>query len=263
MQSSGYSYLAGMMQMRVADAYHLRKAYALSIFNKPELNISAVFKQLLPAQPCVLCGSMSHCGLWCDTCDAAMPYLDSMHCPICSQPTRLGEICGHCLNKPPRFNRTIAIFSYQFPVDQLVQSLKYHEQLALAQAFAEKLAPRVDQSNLPDYIIPMPLYPAKLKNRGFNQAQLIAEPLARSLDIPLLPHACHRLRDTPSQTSLPWKERSKNVRGAFGCDMDLSGKHIALVDDVLTTGASLNELASAVQKRGANEISAWVVARTT
>jgi ComF family protein len=191
-----------------------------------------------------------------------MPYLNAPHCPVCAQPTPQGEVCGHCLKKPPQFDRTVAVFGYAFPADRLIQSLKYHEQLALAQLFAEKLYARIDQSNLPDLLIPMPLHPAKLRARGFNQAQLIALPLARSLGRPLPTHACRRLRDTPSQTSLPWKERSNNVRGAFGCDMDLSGKHVALVDDVLTTGASLNELAAAVKKCGARQISAWVVART-
>ena len=249
------------MQMRLAAAYHLRKTHPLSILNTPKLNIGSKFKQLLPAQPCVLCGSMSRYGLWCEACNTAMPYLNTPHCPVCAQPTPLGEICGHCLKKPPLFNRTVAVFSYQFPIDQLVQSLKYHEQLALAKIFAEMLLQQIDPTNLPDCIIPMPLHPAKLRSRGFNQAQLIAAPVARTLCIPLLTHACHRLRDTPSQTSLPWKERSKNVRGAFGCDMDLSGKHVALVDDVLTTGASLNELARAINKQGTCEISAWVVAR--
>ena len=140
--------------------------------------------------------------------------------------------------------------------------MKYREQLALARIFAEKLLLRIDKSNLPDYVIAMPLHPAKLRRRGFNQAQLIAAPLAKSLDLPLLNRACHRLRDTPSQTSLPWKERSKNMRGAFACDMDLSGKHVALVDDVLTTGASMNALALTVKQRGAREISAWVIARS-
>lgn len=250
------------MQMRLAAAYHLRKTHALSILNTPKLNISSKIRQLLPAQPCVLCGSLNRYGLWCEACNTALPYLNAPHCPVCARLSPLGEVCGHCLKKPPLFSRTIAVFSYQFPVDRLIQSLKYNEQLALAQIFSEKLAQRTDKNTLPDFIIPMPLHPAKLRNRGFNQAQLIAAPLAHTLGIPLLSHACHRLRDTPSQTSLPWNERSKNVRGAFGCDMDLSGKHVALVDDVLTTGASLNELASAVNKQNACEISAWVVART-
>lgn len=220
-----------------------------------------MFKHILPAQPCVLCGGMSHDGLWCSACDTGLPYLDAPHCPICALPTPAGEICGHCLKQPPLFTRTVAVFSYRFPADRLIQAMKYREQMALAQIFSEKLLQRIDKARLPDYVIPMPLHPAKLRMRGFNQALLLAKPLAGALHIPLLANSCRRLRDTPSQTSLPLKERSRNVRGAFGCDMDLSNKHIALVDDVLTSGASMNALSDAVRKRGAAEISAWVIAR--
>jgi ComF family protein len=164
--------------------------------------------------------------------------------------------------KPPAFTHTIAVFSYQFPLDKLIQALKYRQQLALAEFFAGKLLQKIDHTNLPDYLIAMPLHPAKLRRSGFNQAQIIAAILARKLKLPLLPQACQRLRDTPSQTTLPWRERSKNIQGAFHCEMDLSGMRVALIDDVLTTGASLNALADAVQKCGASKISAWVVART-
>jgi len=234
----------------------------LSILSKPILNICTKFEHMLPAQPCVLCASMSRHGLCCEACDTALPYLDAEHCPICALPTPRGELCGHCLKKPPSFTRTLAVFGYRFPLDRLIQAMKYEEQLALSQLFSEKLILRISPDRLPDYVIPMPLHPDKLKRRGFNQALLIAARLARSLERPLLAHACRRLRDTPSQSTLSWKERKKNVHGAFRCDMDLSGKHVALVDDVLTTGSSLNALADAVQKRGAAEISAWVVART-
>ncbi len=251
-----------MMRVGLAVAHHRGKGRSLSIFNMPKLNISLKFRQLLPAQPCILCGSMSRHGLWCEACDTAMPYLNVPHCPICALPTPTGEVCGHCLKNPPLFTHTVAAFGYQFPLDKLVQAMKYREQLALAKLFSEKLSQRIDRTNLPDCVIPMPLHPAKLRVRGFNQAQLIAAKLAREIDRPLLSRACHRLRDTPSQTTLPWRERQKNMHGAFDCEMDLSGKHVALVDDVLTTGASLNALAEAVQKRGASQISAWVIART-
>jgi len=205
---------------------------------------------------------MSHDGLWCGACDAALPYLDAPHCPVCALPIPSGEVCGHCLTDPPLFTRTTAAFGYSFPLDKLIQALKYGEQLALANAFAEKLALRIDRNSLPDCIIPMPLHPAKLRERGFNQSALLAATLARKLNLELLANACQRVRDTPPQSALPWKERRKNVRNAFCCDKDLTGKRVALVDDVLTTGASLNALAEAVQKRGASEIHAWVVART-
>ncbi len=222
----------------------------------------AGFKRILPAQPCALCGSMSHDGLWCAACDAALPYFNAAHCPVCALPTPSGAVCGHCLSQPPIFTRTIAVFGYAFPLDKLIQNMKYGEQLALAHAFAKKLVQRIDRSYLPDYVIAMPLHPAKLRERGFNQSLLLAATVARELKLKLLPDACQRVRDTPPQSALPWKERKKNVRNAFCCDMDLTGKRIVLVDDVLTTGASLNALAEAVSKQGAIEVGAWVVART-
>jgi ComF family protein len=160
------------------------------------------------------------------------------------------------------FTRTTAVFGYAFPLDKLIQAMKYGEQLALAHAFAKKLLQHIDRNYLPDCLIAMPLHPAKLRERGFNQSLLLARTIARELKLELLTGSCRRVRDTPPQSALPWKERKKNVRNAFCCDIDLAGKRIALVDDVLTTGASLNALAEAAQKRGAGEVAAWVIART-
>ncbi len=243
-------------------AHHPVKGYALSILRLENLNIRKTIERMLPAQPCVLCGTMSHDGLWCAACDAALPYLDTPHCPLCALPTPGGEVCGKCLKQPPLFTGTAAVFSYAFPLDKLIQTMKYGEQLALAPAFATKLSLRVNNDALPDYVLPMPLHPAKLRERGFNQSLLLAATVARALGIKLLPDICQRVRNTPPQSALPWKERAKNVRNAFRCDLDLTGKHVALVDDVLTTGSSLNALAKAVHHRGASQISAWVVART-
>lgn len=219
-------------------------------------------ERILPAQPCVLCASMSDEGLWCKACDASLPYLNEPHCPICALPTLQGEMCGRCLSHPPIFTHTEVVFGYAFPLDKLIQAMKYGEQLALANGFAKKLAQRIEKNNLPDFIIPMPLHPARLKERGFNQSLLLAEKVTQELNLKLLPNACQRVRDTPSQSSLKWKERDKNVRNAFHCDVDLTGKRIALVDDVMTTGASLNALAKVIKKAGAAEIHTWIVART-
>jgi len=243
-------------------AHLLGKGNNLSILHGAILNSRININRLLPAQPCVLCSSMSHEGLWCAACDADLPYFNSPHCPVCTLPTSNGEVCGHCLAHPPLFTRTTAAFRYAFPLNKLIQAMKYGEQLALAHAFANKLALRIDKKTFPDYVIPMPLHPTKLRQRGFNQSLLIATTVARELNIKLLPNSCQRVRDTQSQSTLPWKERSKNVLNAFQCDIDLTGKRIAMVDDVLTSGASLNALAAAIQKQGASEISAWVVART-
>ncbi len=232
----------------------------MSIFSALHLNIRSIFEQILPAQPCMLCERMSHDGLWCAACDRSLPYLDTACCPNCALPTFAGQLCGHCLAHPPTFNHAVAAFAYDFPLDRLIQAMKYREQLVLAHAFAAKLVRRIE--DMPDYVIAMPLHPNKLRARGFNQSQLLAAAIARELRLELLTNVCQRTRDTASQSTLPWKERKKNVRGAFSCNIDLGGKHVALVDDVLTTGASLNALAQAVIKRGASEVSVWVVART-
>ncbi len=191
-----------------------------------------------------------------------MPHLAALRCPVCAVPTPNGEVCGRCLKKPPAFSNTVAAYSYDFPLDRLIQALKYNEQIVLASMFAEKLSQRIDRCSLPDCMLAMPLHPARQKNRGFNQAQLIARPLSKSLGLPLLSHACQRLRDTPSQTSLPFDERTRNMRGAFDCNADLAGKNVALVDDVMTTGASMDALANAALAKGAASVKAWVVART-
>ena len=234
----------------------------MSILSRGLLNTRSVFGRFALKQPCVLCGSMSRHGLWCVACEQALPYLRDPLCLSCAHPIPGGDLCGHCLAHPPKFSRCTAVLAYAFPVNKLVQGLKYGDQLALADALAKQLTPRIDRSSLPDCIIAMPLHPNKLEHRGYNQALLIAKVLARELDIELLTDACQRVRDTPSQSALPFKERGKNMRDAFRCGEDLSGKKIALVDDVLTSGASLDALASVVQKQGAIDIQAWVVART-
>jgi len=242
--------------------HHPGKDHVLSILRRTNLNIGKLIEHILPAQPCVLCGSMSHDGLWCRDCDQALPYLKGRHCPICSLPTSSGEVCGQCLTRPPLFTSTVAVFGYAFPLDKLIRAMKYGEQLALAHVFARKIVERIKKDPLPDLLVPMPLHPAKLRERGFNQSLLLAAKIARDLDLRLLPDTCQRIRDTEPQSILPWKKRKDNVRDAFRCDFDMTGRKVALVDDVLTTGASLDALAKVVSQRGAIEISAWVVART-
>lgn len=208
----------------------------------------------------MLCGALNRHGAWCAPCDAALPYLPSARCPVCALPTPDGSTCGRCLRKHPQFDRTATAFAYGFPLDKLVQALKFNEQLHLANLLAEKLAARV--THRPDCIVPMPLHPARLMQRGHNQSLEIARRMAARLNVPLHPQACVRVRDTPPQSSLKWKERGKNMRRAFQCRESFGGKHVAMVDDVMTSGASLNELALALRRAGATEISAWVVART-
>jgi len=234
----------------------------LSILSHHLFDIGAKFTRFLPAQPCLLCGTNTHDGLSCAACDADLPRLTEEHCPVCALPALSGSICGRCLKQAPPFDHTVAAFSYQFPLDKLIQALKYRERLILVNYLADSLTRHI--TTRPDCIVALPLHPARLRERGFNQSLLLARRISRQLGIPLLADACERVRNTPPQSSLPWKERDKNMRQAFACKpgADMRGKHVAVVDDVMTTGASVGELARALKQAGASEVSAWVVART-
>ena len=218
-----------------------------------------ILHRLLP-QSCVLCGAESGDEQLCRPCAAELPRLPAGRCAVCALPLASGAVCGACLDRPPRYSSVAAPFSYAYPLDALIRAFKYGGRLAhcrfLGAALAGAATPGVDA------IVPMPLSPARLAERGFNQALEIARVVAHATGIPLLPLACRKVVDTPPQAALPWKERAKNVRRAFACDADLTGRRVAVVDDVLTTGATLNELARVLRKAGAVQVTGWVVART-
>ncbi len=210
---------------------------------------------------CLLCGASSDNDL-CGPCWDSLSHLPPGRCPICASLVAENLVCGACLADPPAFAHVVAAASYAFPVDAMIHSLKYQANLAMAPILANLLMPQIDPLTFPDFIVPMPLHPTRLRERGFNQALEIARHIVKKTGIAMLPNACKRVKNTASQTGLPWKEREKNIRGAFACEMDLTGKHIAVLDDVMTTGATLNELARVLRKCGAVKVSGWVVART-
>jgi ComF family protein len=181
-------------------------------------------------------------------------------CRRCALPLESGEICGACLVAPPAYDGVTAAFVYDFPVDALVQKYKYAPDLGLAPVLGELLgaAPCAEV----DAVIAMPLGAARLRVRGFNQAQELARVAARIRGLPLLARACRKVGEAPPQASLPWKERAANVRGSFVCDADLTDRRVAVVDDVMTTGATVNELARVLKRAGARCVRAWVLART-
>lgn len=179
---------------------------------------------------------------------------------VCALPLPDGTLCGACLAQPPRYDSTIAVFAYGFPVDALIQRYKYGGQLAIAPLFTGFLSSAVAEPA--DLIIPMPLSPQRLRERGFNQSLEIARGVGCLTGIPVVADACRKIVETQPQAALPWKERAKNIRGAFVCDADLRGARVAVVDDVMTSGATVNELARNLRRAGAAHISAWVVART-
>lgn len=224
------------------------------------LNQCLKFSRTALPQFCQLCGADDAGGPLCEPCTADLPWLPAARCAVCAVPLTSGDVCGACLDRPPRFDRVESVFSYRFPVDALIHAYKYGGRLALARPLGDALAHHVTRDV--DVIVPMPLARGRLAERGFNQALEIARVVASKTGIAILPAACRKVADTPPQAALPWKERAKNVRRAFVCDADMEGKRVAVVDDVLTTGATLNEIARVLRKAGAASVRGWIVART-
>ena len=185
-----------------------------------------------------------------------------MRCPVCAVAHATGGVCGRCLNRTPHFDRTVAVFSYEFPASVLIQDLKYRGRLACARPLAEALACALDDEPYPDLIIPMPLARARLGQRGFNQAAEIGRLVALEFGLDIALDVCRRTRESAPQALLPWKQRAANVRDAFECDLVLDGQSVAVVDDVMTTGATLSELARTLKRCGAREVIGWISART-
>jgi len=215
---------------------------------------------------CVLCGAGARPGVsrFCEPCEASLPRLDDERCEICALPLTSGRVCGACLADPPAYDAVCVPYAYAFPIDALIHAYKYGGDLSLAPVLARVLLMSVRTSvrTHPDVLIPMPLARARLRERGFNQAHEIARHLGRALRIAVVSNALRKVSETPPQAALPWKARARNVRGAFVCDADLTGRHVAIVDDVMTTGATLNEVARSLKRAGAVRVSGWVVART-
>lgn len=225
---------------------------------------------LWPAR-CLLCGDPGHDGR--DLCAACLRVLPWNHaaCLRCAlplpaaapAPDRGGDrVCGACLRQPPPVEATYAAFVYGFPVDRLLPRLKFHNGLAAGRLLAQLAADRLADAPRPDAVIPVPLHPSRLRARGYDQALELARPLARRLGVPLRDDALRRLRATAPQSRLDAKARRGNLRHAFGVRAGAAlPAHVALFDDVMTTGATLHAAARALRSAGVSRVDAWVCAR--
>lgn len=221
---------------------------------------------LLPSM-CILCANPAQNNdYFCEGCYKDLPILPHK-CEQCARFLRHeGLKCGDCLNHPPAFSQTHALFPYQFPVNQLITRLKFQHKLIYAKAFGEAMAERVKNSwyvdkTLPDLIIPIPLHEQRLRERGFNQALEIARPLAQRLKIELDYQGVKRDKSTLQQSSLARKMREGNTRHAFSASRDYQGLTIALLDDVVTTGFTVRECAKVLREHGAQKVEVWCCAR--
>jgi ComF family protein len=228
----------------------------------------AALGRLLPSS-CALCGDGCD-GVVCPPCQERYAAPRKACCARCANPLPTGDggaVCGGCLAAPPAFDATVAAVDYAAPLDQLVLQLKFGARLALAPWFAQRLRDAVlarASMALPDLLCPVPLGDRRLVERGFNQALEIARPLAASLGVALHPKLAERTLETSAQSGVTPAERANNVRGAFAvADPDLvAGRHVGLVDDVMTSGHTLGELAATFKRFGAARVTNFVFART-
>ncbi|MCC7039390.1 MAG: ComF family protein [Burkholderiales bacterium] len=224
---------------------------------RPGVSPRALLHDALP-QLCALCSAPCGRRLLCAACERALPRLGPA-CPHCALPAIAGDPCPHCLRRPPPWTQALAAFAYAYPLDRLLHAFKYRGELAYAPLFAEALARQV--RGRPDAVVAVPLAARRQRERGYNQALEIARPLAHDLGLPL--HAAlARTRDSQPLAGLSWRLRGASVRGAFVAVAPVRGVSVALVDDVLTTGATLRAATLALLAAGAARVDVWVVART-
>lgn len=215
---------------------------------------------------CILCGNPGINHL--DICAYCLQHLPRNHhcCTLCAEifSASVAEqtLCGRCLQEKPAFDKTYAPFTYTDEISYLISQLKFGAQFKIARLLGSLLAEELKAIELlPDCIIPIPLHSARYFERGFNQAYEIGTCVASHLHIEINHRACIRHKDTPHQTGLSAKLRRQNIRNAFSVIKPLTVNHVAILDDVMTTGATANELAKILKKSGVNRVDVWVCAR--
>lgn len=200
----------------------------------------------------------------CAACAGQLPWLGAA-CTRCALPLPGKQVavdaCGHCLKDAPPLQFAQASFLYGFPLDRLLPRFKFHRDLACGRLLSQWMLPGCAAAPRPQALLPVPLHAARLRERGYDQALELARPLARALELPLRGDLV-RLRATTAQSSLDAVARRRNLRGAFTVEArrPLPG-HVALVDDVMTTGATLHAAARALHRAGVARVDAWVCAR--
>lgn len=202
----------------------------------------------------------------CLACSRALPWNHGA-CARCALPLVAAAttdpycVCGRCLRHPPPLQAVHAACAYAFPVDRLLPRFKFHRDLAAGRLLSQLMAEAFTPLQRPQGLVALPLHRSRLRARGYDQALELARPLARALQLPLLEGALRRTRATAPQSELSALARRRNLRGAFACDGMALPAHVVLVDDVMTTGATLHAAARALHRAGVERVDAWVCAR--
>jgi ComF family protein len=199
----------------------------------------------------------------CTPCIELMPPLGPA-CQHCAYPLPDADylVCGHCIKKPPHFDRAFVGYKFEEPLRSLLHHFKYHNGLYLSSFLSHLIVQSVhNQPEMPECLIPVPMHAQRIRSRGFNQAAILAQALAKKLQIPCDLSRCQKIMNTVPQASLDREQRQKNLRCAF-ISKKLPYQHVALIDDLLTTGATANELALTLKKSGVKRVDIWCCART-
>ena len=210
------------------------------------------------------CGGCGKSGKrWCQECQARIPYIEEPYCQSCGIPIKRGETCEKCQTEPPayRLMRSWAVFDY--PVQNALHTLKYRRNMAIGESLALHMSEFVRSLNWKiDLLIPVPLGKERLKARGYNQVELVAEPLAYELGWKYAPAALRKSRETRSQVGLTISKRRENVLGAYQADSEIvKRKSVLLMDDVATTGSTIQSCSRALMDAGAQDVYALTIAR--
>jgi len=215
----------------------------------------------LLAPRCLVCGEAGFDGLdLCPWCRAELPWNEPA-CTRCALPLAVGLDCPRCLADAPPFTRAHAAFRYEFPIDRLLPRFKFHADLAAGELLATLVHWSLDPAHWPQALVPVPLHRSRLRRRGYDQALELAKALSRETKLPLLSSRLHRVRRTQAQTELGRNARRRNVCGAFALAPGPPlPAHVALVDDVLTTGATAGECAHLLLDAGVARVDLWTVA---
>ena len=218
-------------------------------------------RDLLLPERCPSC-MVVHDGGFCHSCHELLPWI-TVACETCRVALGLPGTCSECLKHPPPWDSMVAPFHYSDPISGMIQQLKYNRRLYLVRALSESLAERVlrHRDPLPDTLLPMPLHPSRTRQRGFNQAALIARETGRLLGIPVDSSLLKRSRATLTQTKLSAAERTKNLQDAFAVEASERYDAVAVIDDVVTSGATMGSACQVLRLQGYSRISAWAIAR--